>query len=65
MQLVIESLSVCLIDDSANRDVPLLDLSLSNVQVGIYVLYSAYARVSCTSACAVLEAHNYYIAHAL
>lgn len=32
-QVVIESLSVCLIDDSVNRDVPLFDVSLTSVQV--------------------------------
>ena len=33
MQLLVHSVSVCLIDDSGNRDVPLLDLSLTQLLV--------------------------------
>ena len=33
MQLLVRSVSVCLIDDSGNRDVPLLDLSLTQLLV--------------------------------
>ena len=50
-QLEVKSLSVCLIDDSMNRDVPLLDLSLSTVQVSHIATYMyMYMCIHCISA---------------